>query len=135
MIDLSMLEKAFQSSHEDGVNAVAEEYNTLCAQIDEAKTQEKSFADYRKGKEADKEALEEYILSKVTESAKTAEHSITLKQSAGKVGIVDESLIPETFTETVTSVKVDKKGILEALKNGEEVAGCELVKETSLKIK
>jgi hypothetical protein len=44
-------------------------------------------------------------------------------------------LLPEQFKEPVTTWKIDKNAIKEALKNGETVAGATLLNGTRLSIK
>lgn len=51
------------------------------------------------------------------------------------VNIIDESAIPARYASAVLSVKIDKTAIKDAIKNGEEVPGAQLVERKSLTIK
>ncbi|MBR5202899.1 MAG: siphovirus Gp157 family protein [Clostridia bacterium] len=52
-----------------------------------------------------------------------------------QVNIEDESKIPAQYTSVVTTIKVDKNSIKEALKNGEIVEGASLLENKKLQIK
>ena len=49
--------------------------------------------------------------------------------------VLDEALIPEKYKETVTTIKVDKNAIKDAIKNGAEIEGVELKENKSIQIK
>lgn len=49
--------------------------------------------------------------------------------------VLDEALIPEEYKETVTTIKVDKNAIKDAIKNGAEIEGVELKENKSIQIK
>lgn len=51
------------------------------------------------------------------------------------VNIIDESTIPARYVNEVVTVKIDKTAIKDAIKNGEEVPGAQLVERKSLTIK
>lgn len=51
------------------------------------------------------------------------------------VNIIDESAIPARYASEVVTVKIDKTAIKDAIKNGEEVPGAQLVERKSLTIK
>lgn len=51
------------------------------------------------------------------------------------VNIIDESAIPARYANEVVTVKIDKTAIKDAIKNGEEVPGAQLVERKSLTIK
>ena len=49
--------------------------------------------------------------------------------------VLDEALIPEKYKETVTTIKVDKNAIKDAIKNGVNIDGVELRENKSIQIK
>lgn len=51
------------------------------------------------------------------------------------VNIIEESAIPARYAREVVTVKIDKTAIKDAIKNGEEVPGAQLVERKSLTIK
>lgn len=51
------------------------------------------------------------------------------------VNIIDESAIPARYASEVVTVKIDKTAIKDAIKNGEEVPGAQLVERKSISIK
>jgi hypothetical protein len=55
-----------------------------------------------------------------------------VKQSAGSVNIVDEAQIPALFIKEKITKSVDKVAIKNAMKDGKEVPGAELVQSYSL---
>jgi hypothetical protein len=60
---------------------------------------------------------------------------LSIQKNPVSVEVFDENLIPEQFKEVVTTWKIDKNAIKEALKNGETVAGAMLLNGTRLAIK
>lgn len=78
-----------------------------------------------------KESMEELGKKKIESDLFT----LSLRKSSGKVVIKDESLIPECYRRVKMTSAPDKTWIKEALKDGVEVEGAELVKEHTLQIK
>jgi hypothetical protein len=58
---------------------------------------------------------------------------INISQSAGAVDIIDEEKIPSEYWVEVVSKKLDKRRILEELKNGDIVPGCRIVRKDYVK--
>jgi len=76
--------------------------------------------------------LENLKLDKV----KTPLFTILLQKNPGSVKVLDEKAIPAKFLTIIPQTTVpDKKLIAAALKAGENVAGCEIVQEKSLRIR
>lgn len=74
--------------------------------------------------------MEQHGLKKISGKA------YTLSRRATKcVQIIDESIIPESLKRKKTIVEPDKRSILEVLKSGLEVPGCQLAESVSLQIK
>lgn len=59
---------------------------------------------------------------------------VTLKNNPPSVKINDEELIPDKFKKEKVSITIDKTAIKNAIQNGEEVIGAELVVGKSLVI-
>lgn len=51
------------------------------------------------------------------------------------VNIIEESAIPARYAREVVTVKIDKTAIKDAIKNGEEVPGAQLVEKSILSIR
>lgn len=60
--------------------------------------------------------------------------NIGIRNNPGKVNVVDERLIPDTYKEVVETVKVDKKAILKDIKAGMAVGGVAIEYGTSLTV-
>lgn len=60
--------------------------------------------------------------------------NISIRNNPGKVNVVDERLIPDTYKEIVETVKVDKKAILKDIKAGMAVGGVAIEYGTSLTV-
>jgi hypothetical protein len=54
---------------------------------------------------------------------------IKISQSAGAVDVIDEELIPEEYFIEVTILKLDKKRILDELKQGDSIPGVRLIQK------
>lgn len=61
-------------------------------------------------------------------------HKFSLRDSFS-VGVIDETKVPGEFTRIVTKVEVNKADALKALKNGVEVDGLRLQKNTNVIVK
>lgn len=83
--------------------------------------------------------LKAYVKESMVELGKKKIESdlftLSLRKSSGKVVINDESLIPECYRRVKMTSSPDKTWIKEALKDGVEVEGAELVKEHTLQIR
>jgi hypothetical protein len=77
-----------------------------------------------------------YNLEKTnTQKVESSEITITIQNNPHKVVITNEKDIPNEFLETKETQSIDKTKIKEALKNGEDVPGCELIQEKRVSIK
>ncbi|QDP53418.1 MAG: hypothetical protein GOVbin4296_28 [Prokaryotic dsDNA virus sp.] len=80
------------------------------------------------------ESLKSYVVNTYADTNQLPSHDvfnpIKVLESAGSVDIIDEELIPDEYYITVTTQKLDKKAILNKLKEGEEVPGCRLIKKS-----
>lgn len=82
--------------------------------------------------------LKEYLYSamKLTgkEKIKTDLFSFNIQKNPASVNVISDTDIPEEFLVEMPK-QINKKAILEKLKAGEDVPGCELQQTTSLRIK
>ena len=82
--------------------------------------------------------LKEYLYSamKLTgkEKIKTDLFSFNIQKNPASVNVISDTDIPEEFLVEMPK-QINKKAILEKLKAGETVPGCELQQTTSLRIK
>lgn len=71
------------------------------------------------------------------ESFKAEGVEVRVKTSPGKLVVTDDKLIPEEYIREVTKVTktVDKKGLKDAMKEGEIFDGCTLEQNITLEIK
>lgn len=105
--------------------------------INTLKAEEKRLKERRQALEKKKEHLRWYLQDELEvmniPRLKTARFTISLRDNAPKVNVIDEDLIPFNFIKT--SYAVDKKAVKEALESGQEVEGATLVKERGISIR
>lgn len=84
------------------------------------------------------ELLREYLQREMEQTgitkAKNAEVTLRIQKNPPSVQIDDDNLIPDTYRETVTTVKLLKAEIAQALKAGEQVPGAHLAQSRRLVI-
>ena len=89
-------------------------------------------------KVAKSERLEEYLkndlLEHETMKFETPKVAFSFRKST-QVSIKDERMIPFEYGENVTEFKINKKAIKQAIQDGKEVPGAELVTYQNLQIK
>lgn len=126
---------ALQMERDEKVENIALWIKDLNAEAAAIKNEEQNLARRRKTAERKAEWLRGYIQDALRgEKLKTARVAISYR-TAEAVEIMDAEAIPEKFLTMKVEVKPDKKAIKDAIKDGENVAGVELVKRTSLQIK
>ena len=76
------------------------------------------------------QVMEEHGLKKVSGSTYTLS-----RRSTKCVQIVDESIVPAGVKREKTIVEPDKRMIMELLKDGKEVPGCQLAESVSLQVR
>ncbi len=86
------------------------------------------------------EKLKEYIRGEMVrlekDKFKAGVHSLTVRKPTQKLNIVNDNKIPKSWFNVEVVEKLDKKGLLKALKDGEQVSGVEIgYTEPSLIIK
>tara|TARA_R100000808_G_scaffold3831_1_gene13134 strand:- start:153 stop:647 length:495 start_codon:yes stop_codon:yes gene_type:complete len=77
------------------------------------------------------ERIKGLVISSYEEVQQLPSHSefnpIKISKSAGKVDIIDESLIPNEYYVEKVELKLDKKRILDELKKGDTIPGVRIV--------
>lgn len=146
LLDLALEEDAavFQDTLEaleDAIEDKAE--NIVCVikemegDINTLKAEEKRLKERRQALEKKKDHLRWYLQDELEAMniprLKTARFTISLRDNAPKVNVIDETLIPFNFIKTAYSV--DKKAVKEALESGQEVVGATLVRERGISIR
>lgn len=72
------------------------------------------------------------MLANWIKSVDFVNQKVTVKQSAGSVNIIDEAQIPTLFIKEKITKSVDKVAIKNAIKDGKDVPGAEIVQSYSL---
>jgi hypothetical protein len=70
-----------------------------------------------------------------TDEVHGLEYSVKVQKNPPKVNILDEAKIPGEFIVTETKTSINKREILDAMKDGRDVPGCEIQRTTRLAIK
>ena len=141
-IDVEMLEVALQNI-EDSIELKADNMAKLIKSIDGdvlvLKEEEKRLASRRRAlenKQANiKSYLESQLLSMGVDKVKTTLFTVALQNNPPSVKFTNEDLIPEMYKKEVTTITIPKKEILDAIKNGIEVPGAEIIQGKSLRIR
>lgn len=98
--------------------------------IDMVDQQIKKLQAKKKALQSKEDSLREYLRSNMEESGinkiECPFFSITLKKPAPAVQIDDENALPDEYITVKTTTAPDKKAILAALKDGEEISGASL---------
>ena len=72
---------------------------------------------------------------KGTKKVDVGTFTITMRKNPLKVEVVEITDIPERFIKAKTEFTVDKKGILAAVKDGEEIDGIKIIQSESIMIR
>ena len=136
-----MIKEALDSISEEielkAVN-IAKLIKSIESDIAGVKTEKDRLAAKEKSMSNKVKNLKEYLYSamKLTgkEKIKTDLFSFNIQKNPASVNVISDTDIPEEFLVEMPK-QIDKKAILEKLKAGETVPGCELQQTTSLRIK
>lgn len=82
--------------------------------------------------------MKDYVLGcmEMTGQSKLETARVALSQrKSSYIEVEDEMLVPEDFKVIEEVVKVDKNAIKSAIKDGQEVAGCEMKERVNLQVK
>ena len=137
-IDVSLALDALTVALEDKCAGVVRVLATIDAEAEALKAEEKRLADKRKRRENRAKELRDYVKDAMKagdiRKIETPLATFSLKDGPPRVVVVDEMLVPETYTRTI--VEIDKAAILEAFKrDGECVPGTSIERSKALTIK
>lgn len=129
---------AISEALEDKVEHTAKFIRCLESDMEALKAEEKRLADKRKVLENKVSSIKEYLQNEMEfaglDKVKRATVTVSIQQNPPSVLVMDESLIPSKYMVPVPP-KLDKKAVIQDLKEGEEVPGCEIQQTRSIRIK
>lgn len=129
--------EALQDAIEDKVENIAKFIKNLEADAKIIKEEEKRLAERRQSIEKKIDRLKQYLQEQLEvaglQRVKRPTITVAIQNNPPSVEITDEKLIPSEYM--IPQYKVDKKSILERLKNGETVPGCELRQTKGVRIR
>jgi DNA repair exonuclease SbcCD ATPase subunit len=130
--------EALQDAIEDKAENIAKLIKNLEADAKIIKEEEKRLAERRQSIEKKIERLKQYLQEQLEvaglQKVKRPTITVAIQNNPPSVEIADEKLIPSEFM-IPQPAKVDKRAILERLKNGEEIPGCSLKQTKGVRIK
>ena len=131
---LDSIEDAF----EDKAENIAKLYRTVEAEEKAFEAEEKRFYAMKKTAANKKQFLKQYLEDNMRLIGKTkfkaGVFNFSIQNNPTSVEIYDETLIPEKYL-VEQPAKIDKAGIKELLKKGEEVPGATLKTSQSLRVR
>jgi hypothetical protein len=130
--------EAIEGEIESKVDNTAMVLKTVEANIKALKDEEKRLADRRKSLENQNKRLKEYLHDQLKsigmKKVKGTIFSANIQNNPPSLNITDETKIPEEYW-VQPSPSVNKKELLEKIKNGEEIEGAEIKQTESLRIR
>lgn len=145
---LELEEEVDSEAFQDALDNLTDEINTKAENIAAVLKQMEADAKMLKDEEArlksrriaienNHKRLKEYLKNELEvmdiEKVKTPKFTITVRNNPVKVVIKDEDLIPVDYK--IPKYSIDKKTLKEALLNGEEIKGVELIQEKGVQIR
>lgn len=130
--------EALQEAIEDKAENIAKLIRNLEADVKVIRDEEKRLAERRQVIENKVERLKSYLQEQLEiagiDKVKRPTITVAIQKNPPSVDIIDETLIPADFL-IPQPAKIDKKSILERLKNGEEVPGVVLKQTKGVRIR
>lgn len=130
--------ESIQESIEDKVENTAKLIKSIEADVTAIKAEEKRLKERRQALETKVDSIKGYLKEQLEKTGidkvKRPTITVSIQNNPPKAEIVDEKTIPLTY-KIPQPAKLNKKAILEAMKNGEKVPGAVLVQERGLRIK
>lgn len=108
---------------ESDIEAIKQEENRLQAKRQSLENKKTSIKNY----------LQQQLENAGMQKVKTPIFSIGIQNNPPSVNIIDENLIPDNFK--IIKAEIDKKAIMQAIKEGKTVEGAELKQTQSLRIR
>ena len=131
--------ESLQGTLEDKAVNVAKFFRNLEATAQAIKDAEQRMSQRRKAIESRVAALKTYLKDNMESCGITKIESpwftLAIQKNPAAVEIMDEDTIPDDFVEIVTTRKIDKAGIKQAIEAGVEVPGAVLTRGTRLAIR
>ncbi|OQP13181.1 siphovirus Gp157 family protein [Geobacillus thermoleovorans] len=130
--------EALQEAIEDKAENIAKLIRNLEADVKVIRDEEKRLAERRQVIENKIERLKSYLQEQLEiagiEKVKRPTITVSIRKNPPSVDVIDETLIPADFL-IPQPAKVDKRAILERLKNGEHVPGAALKQTKGVQIR
>lgn len=124
---------------EDKANNIGFVVQNLTADIEGYKKEEARLAGKRRAAENKVKSLKTYLQDNMErldrKKIKTDLFSFNVQNNPASTKIVDENIIPSKYFETETVKKFDKRAMLDDLKQGQVIAGVEMKRTQSLRIR
>ncbi|BBW99046.1 siphovirus Gp157 family protein [Geobacillus subterraneus] len=130
--------EALQEAIEDKAENIGKLIRNLEADVKVIRDEEKRLAERRQVIENKIERLKSYLQEQLEiagiEKVKRPTITVSIRKNPPSVDVIDETLIPADFL-IPQPAKVDKRAILERLKNGEHVPGAALKQTKGVQIR
>ena len=124
-----------QMARNDKIENVGLWIKNLNAEAAAVKAEKDAMADRQKRLEKKAESLKNYLAYALNgQKFSTPKVAMTFRKSES-VNITDENAVPEEYLNITIVSKPDKKSIKDALKEGKEISGAELVTKNNIQIK
>ena len=131
--------EGLQGSLEDKAVNVTKFFKNLEATAEAIKQAEQRMSQRRKAIEHRVASLKDYLKTNMEACGITRIESpwfvLSIAKNPATVEIMDEDTIPDDFVEIVTTRKIDKAGIKQAIESGTDVPGAVLTRGTRLAIR
>ena len=123
---------------EDKLENIGKVIRNLDGEMEMLKNEETRLADKRKALEANKNRLRMYVEDQLAitgkDKAKAGLFTFAMQNNAPSLKVVDENKIPKDYF-IPSDPKLDKTAIKNAIKDGDDIPGAELVRGRSLRIR
>ncbi|MED5052672.1 siphovirus Gp157 family protein [Anoxybacillus rupiensis] len=130
--------ESLQEAIEDKAENVAKLIKNLEADVKVIKEEEQRLAERRRAIESKVDKLKTYLQEQLEtaglQKVKRPTITVSIQNNPPSVDVIDETLIPADFL-IPQPAKVDKKSILERLKNGEAIPGVTLKQTKGVRIR
>ena len=130
--------ESIQDSIEDKVENTAKVIKSIEADVQAIKEEEKRLKERRQALEKKIDNIKDYLKEQLEKAGidkvKRPTITVSIQNNPPKAEIVDEKSIPLQFM-IPQPAKVDKRAVLDKLKNGERVPGAALVQERGVRIR
>lgn len=130
--------ESIQESIEDKVENTAKLIKSIEADVSAIKAEEKRLKERRQVLETKIDSIKNYLKEQLElagiDKVKRPTITVSIQKNPPSVKVIDEKLIPSSFM-IQQEPKLDKKAILQNLKEGKTVPGVELIHGRGLRIK